>query len=459
MKAIKEYFRNKKVCILGYGREGRSVLKWMQMHLNNEFRSLTVADQNPAALNDSLLEEMECRLKYGHDYLAGLSDFDLIIKSPGINLTKSEEFLPAEKITSQSDIFLQFFHKQCIGITGTKGKSTTSSLLYEMMLSAGRKALLIGNIGVPPFDVWDQIDDQTVVILELSSHQLEHIKKGPAVAVLLNLFQEHLDHYKDFRHYQLAKLNITAKQETGDLLIAHIGDQRIQRLIIESAIKRRIMYFSLERHSSNGMYFDEGNIILSKDGTQQIFSSSKNLRYLSGVHNILNVMAASLAALEFNCNIEDVKNALRSFRGLPHRMEFVAVRNGITYYNDAIATVPEATMAAVEAIDNIGTLIVGGFDRGVDYTDLANFLLYAGINNIVFMGDAGERILSLMKKNNEIIPQKILLTNDLKEGVDFARKNTKQGKTCLLSPAASSYDRYKNFIEKGDDFKKIVKQE
>lgn len=456
MKTIKEHFGNKKICILGFGREGRSSLQWLHDHLSGEWKSITVADQNPAALNDPLLDEMGCKLKYGYDYMAGLNDFDMIIKSPGINLTKSDEFVPEGKITSQSDIFLQFFSKQCIGITGTKGKSTTSSLLYDMMLYSGKKALLIGNIGIPPFDAWNQIDDQTVIIFELSSHQLEYIEKGPAVAVLLNLFQEHLDHYKDFRHYQLAKLNITAKQQSGDLLITHLSDQRIHRLINESAIKRRILYFSLEEHEYNGMYLDNNNIMLTTDGEHQVLANQEDLQYLNGVHNVLNVMAASLAAIELNCSIESVKNALRSFRGLPHRMEHVGEWNGVTYYNDAIATIPEATMAAVEAIDNIGTLIVGGFDRGVDYAELANFLIYADIDNIVFMGDAGERLFGLMKNISGHIAQKTLWTNDLGESVEFARKNTKKGKTCLLSPAAPSYDKYKNFMEKGEDFKRLV---
>ncbi|MCF8218854.1 MAG: UDP-N-acetylmuramoyl-L-alanine--D-glutamate ligase [Bacteroidales bacterium] len=458
MNKIKDNLKDKHVCVLGYGREGQSTLRWIWKYYFNDIKSLTIADQNPTSLYGEELEKCNCDLKYGYDYLSGIDNYDIIIKSPGINLSKTEEYIPEEKITSQSDIFLQEFGDQCVGVTGTKGKSTTSTLIYSMLLAAGKKALLLGNIGEPPLDFWEKIEDETTIVFELSSHQLEHIEKGPGIALLLNLFQEHLDHYVDFRHYQLAKFNIALKQNDFATLITHYDDKRIQRLIDETEIHRELLYFSLQKHNHDGMYLQGDNIIYSRKEKEVIFADYKKLEFLKGKHNLLNVMAAALAALQLGCETEVLQEAVYEFKGLQHRMEYVGTKQGISYYNDAIATIPEATIAAVEALGNVGTLILGGFDRGIDYSDLAEFLRYAELNNIVFMGPAGERVLELMQNSSNEISPKLFQADNLNIAVDYARKNTATGKICLLSPAASSYDKFRNFAEKGDAFRRLVSE-
>lgn len=454
--AIKDRFRGKKVCVLGYGREGQSSLKWIRNHLMDQVKSVTIADQNPAALHGEDLDACSCELRYGHDYLMGLDEYDLIIKSPGINLYKAQAHVDSNKLTSQSDLFLQVYGHRCIGITGTKGKSTTSSLLYEMLQKAGLDVLLLGNIGVPPLDAWEQISENTFVVFELSSHQLEHIKHAPQIAILLNLFQEHLDHYKDFRHYQLAKFNITLHQSPGSLLITHLDDNRIMRLLEETEHEVQTRYFSLLEHGRPGMFMKDRVIYMNDKEGKKKFAAYEDLVNLRGKHNVLNVMAAAQAAMYLGCAPEVLRVALHDFSGLKHRMEFIDKRCGIAFYNDAIATIPEATMAACEALPDVDTLILGGFDRGIDYDNLAQFLLSSEVNNLVFMGDAGERIYNLMKAAGKEIHANVLVTNNLSEAVEFAFQNTGRGRTCLLSPAASSYDHYKNFMEKGDAYRKLV---
>ncbi|MFW6019760.1 MAG: UDP-N-acetylmuramoyl-L-alanine--D-glutamate ligase [Bacteroidales bacterium] len=458
MNRITNELKNKNICILGYGREGQSTLRWIRKYFYHDIKSLTIADQNPSVLHGEDLDNFPCDLKYGYDYLSGIDKYDIIIKSPGINLMKTEEFIPEDKITSQSDIFLQEFGGQCIGVTGTKGKSTTSTLIYSMLLASGKKTLLLGNIGDPPLNYWEQIDDCTTVVFELSSHQLEHIERGPAIALLLNLFQEHLDHYMNFRHYQLAKFKITLKQADNATLITHFADKRIQRLIDETEIHRDVLFFSLERHNHDGMYLDGDNIIYSRKDEKIVFADYTKLEYLKGKHNVLNIMAAALASIQVGCEIPVLRQAVYNFRGLQHRMEYIDTKQGISFYNDSIATIPEATMAAVEALGNVGTLILGGFDRGVDYSDLAEFLHYAELDHIIFMGPAGERILELMEKFRNDISVKFFQTDSLATAIEYARKNTPQGKICLLSPAASSYDKFRNFAEKGDAFRKLVSE-
>ncbi len=456
MDDITKLIENKKVCILGYGKEGKSTFNWMRKNFPSLAASITLADQNPAVLHGETAEGCNCKLRYGFDYLTGLDDYDVIIKSPGINLSKSGEYIPAEKIISQTDIFLRRYSRQCIGITGTKGKSTCSSMLYEMLKNAGKKVRLLGNIGTPPLDAWDEIEEDELVVFEMSSHQLEYIHTGPHIAILLNLFQEHLDHYSDFRHYQLAKFNITLKQQQGDVFITHLQDKRILHLLDEANLNRSGRFFSLQPHKGDGMYRQDEKIIYRVQDREDVFAGCDDLVYLRGEHNVLNTMAAGLAALEVGCDREALRQSMRSFKGLEHRMEFVGTAGNVAFYNDAIATIPEATIAAIEALGNIGTLILGGFDRGIDYSELAEFLLHADIENLVFMGEAGERIFSLMKKSTMDLHQDVLETEDLSAAVEYAMQKTPAGKICLLSPAAASYDRYRNFMEKGDHFRSLV---
>ncbi|MFO8087826.1 MAG: UDP-N-acetylmuramoyl-L-alanine--D-glutamate ligase [Bacteroidales bacterium] len=456
MESLKQLFKNKKVCILGYGLEGRSTLAWIKKYIMAELRSITIADENPSALHDELVNSCECKLRYGYDYLEGLSQYDLIIKSPGVNLTKLEEVFDEDRIISQSDIFLYAFKKQTIGITGTKGKSTTSSLLYEILKQDGREVLLLGNIGIPPLDAWEQVKEDTIIVFEMSSHQLEYIHHAPSIAVLLNLFQEHLDHYRDFFHYQMSKFNIVYRQHRDDLLVTHLDDQRIQQLIGEMNNQRQLRYFSLHPHTNNGMYLENNNLIFTEGQRTDIIASQNDLGHLKGEHNLLNAMAAILVALEKNVSLSTIIHSLKTFKGLIHRMEYVSEKQGITFYNDAIATIPEATMAAVESLELVGTLILGGFDRGIDYHDLAEFLIHSDIANLVFMGTAGERIMDEMKARDSSTQAKLYQAKDLADAVRFAFKHTPVNTICLLSPAASSYDQFKNFMEKGDTFKQLV---
>ena len=456
MSKIRYNFKDKKVCILGYGREGQSTLKWFRKYYYDDIKSLTIADQNPSSLYGDELAECNCELKYGENYLSGIQDYDIIIKSPGINLNKIEKDIPSNKITSQSDIFLQEYGGQCIGVTGTKGKSTTSTLIYTMLRANGKKTLLLGNIGEPPLDFWKEIDEATTIVFELSSHQLEYINKGPAIALLLNIFQEHLDYYAGFRQYQLAKFNITLKQNDLSKLIIHYADDRIQNLVKENGIKRDIFYFSLEQHNQDGMYLDGSDIIYARQGEKMVFADYQKLQYLKGKHNILNVMAASLAALQLGCDISVLQKTVYEFEGLQHRMEYIDTKQGVSFYNDAIATIPEATIAAVEALENVGTLILGGFDRGIDYSGLAEFLQNAEIDNVILMGPAGKRISEFMKNAEDKNFPVVFQTDMMDSAIEYARKNTAFGKICLMSPAASSYDKFRNFTEKGDKFRSLV---
>ncbi len=456
MEKISSLLSGKRVCILGFGREGRSTLKWLFRHYRQQVHTVTVADKNPAITRENNPELEGCHIITGENYLSTVNQCDIIIKSPGVNLVSSGVVIPAEKITSQTDLFLRQFHRQCLGVTGTKGKSTTASMIYDMLCRCGRKAILTGNMGKPPLDSWEQVTPQTVMVCELSSHQLEHITTAPAVAVLLNLFQEHLDHYSSFEDYQRAKFRIAALQQEGDVIITHYEDMIIKTMLESLQGVRKVRYFSWAPPRVAGMGVDGARILWRDAEKEQVVTYTHRAAHLKGKHNVMNFMAAALAAMETGCPLSMLGKTLEAFKGLDHRLQYVGSFRGVNFYNDAIATVPEASMAAVEALKNTGTLILGGQDRGVDYQPFAQFLSNQPIENYVFMGEAGKRMLEALKSCSKRIIHNILFTEDLAQAVQFALENTPRGKSCVLSPAAPSYDAFRDYAHKGQVFKELL---
>jgi len=401
-----EHLKNKKIAILGFGREGKSSYKFIRNYLPN--KQLAIHDKDTIALNDA-----NTLIVSGENYLQNLNQYDIILKTPGISLASLNYYLEPEKISSQTALFLQYYGKQTIGITGTKGKSTTASLIEHILKLSNNNALLAGNIGVPFFDIIENITTQTMVIAELSAHQLEYVCHSPRIAVLLNLYQEHLDHFNSFASYMQAKLNITKYQNENDILIYNQEDEWITK--------------QLHQH----------------DYTRNYYPYSSQTKY----------NAAITTCKLFGISAHDIETALRTFIPLEHRQEFVGEKHGIRFYNDSIATVPEATIYALETLAEVDTLLLGGFDRGIDYTVLYDYLAQNPVKNIVFMGAAGKRMQNEWKTTTNNI-----FEESMQKIVHFAITHTQKGKICLLSPAAASYDQYTNFEERGKLFKQYVLQ-
>jgi UDP-N-acetylmuramoylalanine--D-glutamate ligase len=450
---IRRELENKKVLLLGFVREGRSSYHLIRRILPT--LHLTIADQNKKVAEDEILKKdgfIDFHL--GEGYLEGLNDFDLILKSPGITLKDISYKPDLASITSQTDLFLRRYSSQIIGITGTKGKSTTSTLIYHILGLADKKSVLMGNIGRPAFDFIDEIDPETIMVYELSSHQLEYVRRSPHVAVLLNFYQEHLDAYKSFEDYQLAKMNIAKCQVIGDRLIFNNDDERIRHYISSMNIQGSLA-FSLHTLLDDGCSIRDNQIVYSSGGkNESIFDLSKKIR-LKGEHNLMNIMAAVCACKETGIDNEIIAEGISSFRGLEHRMEYVGEINGIQFYNDSIGTIPEACIEAIKTLETVDTLILGGFDRGIDYSGLARFLSASGIRNLIFTGDAGRRILHEIKDIKKPT-QTLFLISRFDEFKEIAFNVTEKGRICLLSPAAASYDEFQNFEVRGKRFKELV---
>lgn len=447
-----EYLEKKHLLILGFGMEGQSTYHYIRKHLPG--KPLVIADRDPNLENRIMFLHNDTNLSLisGEAYIRSLDSFDVVIKSPGVLLDSNGR---KATITSQTDMVMQLFRKQVIGITGTKGKSTTSSLLYHILQRAGKEVVLVGNIGIPPFDLIDHWNDQTTVIYELSSHQLQEVTLSPHISILLNLYQEHLDHYPSFEAYQSTKLAIIRYQQADDFAVINGDDERIACHVKTIRLPSRQYGFSAKSKSQQGCsLLPEGIIRFSDNGESSDFFTDKTS--LKGEHNRMNMMAAVCASKIINIPDHHIQAGLDTFQGLAHRMEYLGLFHGIHYYNDSIATVPEATMHAIEALHNVDTLILGGFDRGIDYQELVRFLMDSSVTNLIFIGEAGERIKRMFPVQASEA-KRLLSAKDLTEVVQLAMALTRKNTICLLSPSAASYGMFKDFKERGDSFRELVK--
>ncbi len=418
--------KGSKVLILGFGREGKSTFKFLSRYFPGI--QLGIADKNEKLQHE---DTHGCQLYLGEQYLDAIGKYDRVIKSPGVKLPD----LPDDqlsRITSQTDLFLKIYGRQTIGITGTKGKSTTASLIYHLLKKSERKALLMGNIGLPAFDFIEEIEEKTIVVYELSAHQLQHVHHSPHVAVLINLFPEHLDFFENFEAYRKAKENIFRFQQPGDRAIC---GQNLQN--------RHCPPFS-DLTKETEILFGRG--LKGEDLLQ--------LTGLKGDHNLQNILLSAKAAKATGLTADEILSGLTGFHALPHRLEEAGTFGGIRFINDSIATIPQATMAAIQSIGNIDALILGGFDRGIDFSALVDFLVHSKVQYLFFLGKAGQRMLELFEEKHT--SQHLIGVNHLEDIFKYLQSSN-DIHSCLLSPAAASYDQFHNFEHRGDRFKELAK--
>lgn len=452
---ILEQIKNKKIVILGFGREGVSTYRFIRKHFPS--MDIVAADRSEALNIEEFKDDKHLRFVIGSEYAQNLNDYDLIFKTPGVNLNNINYFIHPYRITSQTELFLQGFRQQVIGVTGTKGKSTTSSLIYHLLSNSRGNTFLAGNIGIPFFNIIDELDENSIIVAELSAHQLEFTETSPHIAVLLNMFQEHLDHFQSLSNYQLAKMNITKFQQESDILIYNNEDEHIPQLIKSHDYKRNFLKFSSLQSIDTGCYCMDDNLMYVRKGELLGEYDLRHYYNLPGRHNYNNIMAAILAVKNYGVSDEDIMKYLATFNGLEHRIEYVGTFQNIKFYNDSISTIPEAAIAALKALKNVNTLILGGFDRGIAYDHLIDYLNENPVCHVVFTGPAGHRIKQEWESKYPL-PDSVLEEDDFGKIVNYCFQVTEKGKSCLLSPAASSYDQFKNFEFRGRKFKDEIRR-
>ena len=431
-----ENLNNKRILILGFAREGRDNLSFLRTIFPK--KKIGIADKKsmeelPKTSQEMIADDPHINLHLGEKYLAPISKYNVIFKTPGIPFKELEKQLaPGTKITSQANIFLKQRRDRVIGVTGTKGKSTTSSLIYEILDNAGINVHLIGNIGKPVLSFLSEKDPDALFVYELSSHQLANIEVSPHIAVFLNIFKEHLDYYKDFNDYVRAKTKITQFQNKNDFLIFNREDKGVKKIADGS----RAQKISIAQKI---------NLPLK---TEEI--------PLRGDFYLLNIRAAAEVGRLFNISESKIANAVKNFKPLAHRLEYVGQYQGIHFYNDSLATIPEATINAIEALNKkTQTIILGGFERKQDYKALVEKIAQSKIENIILFPSTGKRIKKLLQKTTW--KGKIFEIDNMREAIKICFQNTKSDKICLLSPAAPSFGIFKDYKERGELFKKWVK--
>jgi UDP-N-acetylmuramoyl-L-alanine---L-glutamate ligase len=427
-----EELKDKKILILGFGREGMDTFLFLKNLFPN--KKLGIADKNKKAFLPSIRAKSGIVWHLGYNYLNTLDDYDVIIKSPGIpfkNIPKSN----LNKVITQTDIFFTNCPGKIVGITGTKGKSTTTSLVYEILKAGGKKSFLVGNIGKPVLSLLSSASEKDVYVYELSSHQLFNLKKSPQVAIFLNVYPEHLDYYKNLQEYARAKANITLNQTGNDYLIFDKEDPLVKKFAEKSKAKK----IAIETKKL-------ARIIKLKDVP------------LIGKFNLKNAAAAAEVGKIFGIPYKKIKQAILDFKPLEHRLENIGTFKGITFYDDALSTIPETAMAAIDALGkNVQTIILGGFDRGIDFKKLAEKIAKSKIKNLIFFPTTGKKIWDEIKKIKKPESFNAFFTDNMKSAVKKAYEKTEQGKICLMSCASTSFSIFKNYEEKGNLFKKFVK--
>jgi len=402
---------------LGFGREGKDTLLFLKKLFPK--KKISIADQ-----------------KLDKNYLKKLKGYDVIIKTPGIPF----KILPKSalrKVATQTDIFFDNCPGQIVGITGTKGKSTTTSLIYEILKKGGKAAHLVGNIGKPVLNLLFSAGPGDIYVYELSSHQLYNLKKSPQLAVFLNIYPEHLDYYKNFQEYINAKANIARYQTKDDYLIYNAGDKIVREIAKKSKIE----------------------LPQKAKGKKRIsFSSPAKKIPVRGKYYELNKAAARAVGKIFKVPSKIIDKAIKEFKYLPHRLELVGTFRGITFYNDALATIPEATMAAIDSLGpRVQTIMLGGFERNIDFKNLAKKVLQSKIKTVILFPTTGERIWKeIMKLSRGRGVPEHFSTDNMRDAVKLAYRHTGKRKICLLSTASSSFSIFRDYKEKGNLFKKQV---
>lgn len=444
--------KNKKILILGLGKEGIDAFRFLRRLFPNKILAIADRDKNlkttipvmetrwkMRTLSSSPFKVKSLKLikwHLGDDYLKSLKNYDVIIKSPGvpIHLPEIERVYKCGKIVSPTQIFFDNCPGKIVGVTATKGKSTTTALIYKILKEGGIKAHLVGNIGKPALRFLPNAKPEDVYVYELSCHQLYRIEKSPNIAVFLNIYPEHLDYYRNFKEYFVAKKNITKYQAAEDYFIFNKADAKIGK------IKTRAKKIAVD----------------AKNVKKIIDARTVSLK---GDFNLINIAAALEVGKIFGIPPKNIQRIIKNFKPLPHRLELVGTYRGIKFYDDSLSTIPESAMAALDALGkNVQTIILGGHDRNLDFTKLAKKILRSKVNNVILFPTTGYRIWQKIVQLSKCPAPNHFFANDMAQAVKFAYSQTEKEKICLLSTASPSFGIFRNYAEKAKLFRKYIKK-
>lgn len=455
LEEFNKFLDGKKVAIIGLGVSNYPLLDYFY----DKNAKVTVFERNN--LSDEVMEKINkyrYEVETGTDNLSRLHGYDVIFRSPSMLPTKPEFVNEVENgaiLTSEIEMCIKLAPCKVIGVTGTEGKTTTTSLIYEICKKAGYRCFIGGNIGVPIFTELEKIQPEDLMILELSSFQLMNMPVSPNISVVTNMFPDHLNIHKSFEEYKDAKKQIFLNQNNDGILVLNKDNELTKNFAKEA--KGNVIFFSSKQMLKDGYVYDRNDKMIKHciNGHCKEIMSKDDIK-LRGVHNYENICAA-LAATQTLVDVKSQVEAIKEFTGVEHRLEFVRELNGVKYYNDSIGTSPASTIAGLNAFEENIVLLAGGSDKGLDYTEIGQTIAKK-VGTLILTGPTSEKIENAVNKALEGKEHgiEIIHAENLEEAVNIANKKARSGDIVLLSPASASFDAFKNFMDRGEKFKKFV---
>lgn len=456
LEEFEKYARGKKVAIIGIGVSNLPLLEYFY-DLNAR---VTIFDSKES--NQISVEAMQKIEKYGFEFIGGkdslsrLKGFDIIFRSPSCMPDRPELVEAVENgavLTSEIEMVLKLAPCKVIGVTGTEGKTTTTTLINEIVKKSGRKTYLGGNMGKPIFTKIRNVKPENIIILELSSFQLSDMDISPDISVVTNIYPDHLNVHKSYEEYREAKKNIFKHQSENGIVVLNFDNEFTREFAKEA--NGKVIFFSSKEKLDDGFIYDkaDGTIKYCKDGVRRHIIKKENIK-LRGIHNYENICAA-LAATSSIVDVDTQVKAIEEFTGVEHRLEFVRELNNVKWYNDSIGTSPASTIAGLNSFDEDIILLAGGSDKGLDYKEVGEAIARK-VRALILTGPTSEKIENATKQALNGKSIEIYYTSNMQESVNLAKEIAKAGDVVLLSPASASFDLYKNFEDRGHQFKDCV---
>lgn len=463
LEKFKNNIKGKKVAVIGIGISNIPAIEY----LVNLGAKVSARDKKKK-LDDNLkeLKGLDIEFVLGDNYLKDLDGFDYIFRSPGVKPFSFEIEKAVEsgstKLTSEVEKVIELSPCKVIGVTGSDGKTTTTTLISKFLEEAGYRVWVGGNIGIPLFSKLDEIKEKDIIVLELSSFQLMTLSITPNVSVITNISPNHLDYHRSYKEYIMSKANIFINQKENDILVLNEDDEftpKFEKYINEKNIKSSVRKFSIKSKLNKGVFLSGEKVVSNIKGKKETICNISDIKIV-GEHNLANICAAASSIYEL-VSPENIKEVVETFNGVEHRMEFVKEINGVKWYNDSIGTSPTRTIAGLKSFDKKVILIAGGYDKNIPYEPLAPYILNK-VKHLILVGKTSskirESVLNEAKIKNIKLDEflEIVEFTSLDECVNYANKISEDGDIVVMSPASASFDMYKNFEERGEYFKKLV---
>jgi UDP-N-acetylmuramoylalanine--D-glutamate ligase len=450
-KEFKEYIKGKNTAVVGIGVSNIPLIHFL-LDLGAKVSAFDKKNEEQLGEIGKEFKSRGVNLVLGDNYLDNLSGYDVIFKTPSMRIDSPSLLRAKEEgayITSEMEEFVRYCPAKIFGITGSDGKTTTTSLIYNLLKEEGYKTWVGGNIGTPLFANIEEVKETDKVVLELSSFQTMTMTVSPEVSIITNLSPNHLDMHKNMDEYVDAKKNIFKFQDEKDVLILNKDNDITNSMVSEA--KGKVLQFSIKEVISDGAYYKEG--ILYLFGREVCKADDIVLR---GMHNVENYLAA-FCALNEEVSIETMKKVATTFKGVEHRIEFVREFEGIKYYNSSIASSPSRTLADIKVFGKPVILIAGGYDKKIPFEPLAEEG-YPYIKKLVLLGATKDKIKDAFDKviTDKKVELPILLADSLEDAVDISRSESESGDVVILAPACASFDMFVNFEVRGNRYRDIV---